>query len=101
MTHLDKNALNKVAELAHLELTETEKEQYLPQLQAVLESMSTIDAFDLSGIEPATHSTVPMLYIREDQKEAPENSEELLKEDNAPHWEQGGFRVPKILGESA
>ena len=98
MTHLDTKALDRVAALAHLELTEDEKQKYLPQLQAVLDSMGQIDHFDLSVVEPAMHSTVPTLYIREDEKET--QADDLLKEKNAPAFEKGGFKVPKILGES-
>ncbi len=98
MTHLNINDLNHVLQLAHLELPEDEKPAYLKQLQDVLTSMQEMDQFDLSQVAPATHANLDTHFIREDVVAL---GDDLLKEKNAPEWEQEGFRVPKILGESA
>jgi aspartyl-tRNA(Asn)/glutamyl-tRNA(Gln) amidotransferase subunit C len=91
------NDLNHVLKLSHLSIPEEDKENYLTQLQATLLNMKSLDDVDLTGIEPSSYSTVDKQYLRPD---VAKNSDDLFLENNAPHWEDGYFSVPKISGDA-
>jgi aspartyl/glutamyl-tRNA(Asn/Gln) amidotransferase C subunit len=86
---IDKKDLEHVLKLAHLDIPESEKEEFLPQLQRTFSFMQAMDAYANNQAQ----------FLRED---IPENQADLYMEKNAPSWEQGCFSVPQILsgGES-
>ena len=83
-----------VAKLARLELTEEEKEKFTGQLGAVLEYVNQMNEVDTSDVEPMAHAIDFSNVMREDKVVYEQTKEELMK--NAPHEEDGFFRVPKI-----
>lgn len=85
--------LDHVLKLAHLSITDKEKEQFLPQLQSTLAFMNSLDALELSDIEPSAYANASSHYLREDNIQ---NQADLFLEENAPKWEDGYFSVPKI-----
>jgi aspartyl-tRNA(Asn)/glutamyl-tRNA(Gln) amidotransferase subunit C len=92
---LEMKDLNHVLKLAHLDISEEEKQAYLPQLQSTLAFMQSMDNLDLEGVEPSAYATNQAQYLRVDE---PENQSDLFFEKNAPDWEDGYFSVPKIIG---
>jgi aspartyl-tRNA(Asn)/glutamyl-tRNA(Gln) amidotransferase subunit C len=96
---IDKKDLEHVLKLAHLDIPESEKEEFLPQLQRTFSFMQAMDALPLDGVEPSAYANNQAQFLRED---IPENQADLYMEKNAPSWEQGCFSVPQILsgGES-
>lgn len=91
------NDLNHVLKLSHLSIPEEDKAAYLSQLQSTLLNMKSLDAVDLSEVEPSSYSTIDKQYLRPD---VPLNSADLFLEKNAPDWEDGYFSVPKIAGDA-
>lgn len=87
-----------VAKLARLELTAEETERYTQDLGKILKLVEQLNEVDLSQIEVGMDASTPTVF-REDQSEREFSRDELLA--NAPHEEDGFFRVPKILGDSA
>ncbi|KIL36818.1 glutamyl-tRNA amidotransferase [Cohnella kolymensis] len=84
-----------VANLARLELTETEKEQFAGQLNAILKYAEKLNELDTDGIEPTSH-VMPMANVmREDQVRPSWPIEKVLR--NAPDEENGQFKVPAVL----
>jgi aspartyl-tRNA(Asn)/glutamyl-tRNA(Gln) amidotransferase subunit C len=94
---LDKKDLEHVLKLAHLDIPDSEKEEFLPQLQTTIGFMKAMDSLPLDGLEPSAYANNQSQYLREDQVE---NQSDLFMEKNAPEWEVDSFSVPQILGDS-
>ena len=86
--------LEKTAMLAHLKLDTEKKESLLNSMNNILDQVKTINALDLTTIEPMTTVLHQDQYQR---KDIPVIPNDLLLEKNAPEWEQGAFKVPQIL----
>ncbi len=87
-----------VAELAHLELTEEEVKNYLPQLDSILQHMQTLNELDTSQVEPMAQVTYPAAEnpsLRSDQPQKTFGADEALA--NAPEQGTGCFKVPRVI----
>ncbi len=87
-----------VAELAHLHLTDEEVNQFLPQLDSILQYIQKLNELDTTGIEPMAQVTYPAganPAIREDRIAPSLSQEEALQ--NAPETAPGYFRVPRVI----
>ncbi len=92
---LDKEAVDHVARLARLALSEEESARMQAELTQILEHAERIQALDLDGIEPTSHS-VPLINVMRPDEVIPSLPQaEVLR--NAPHAEDGRFRVPRII----
>ncbi len=84
-----------IAELARLDLTTGEKEQYRQQLSAILEHVERLQALDTEGIPP-TSSVLPATgRLREDEPRPGLPVEKVLG--NAPAKKKDQFLVPPVL----
>ncbi len=86
--------IEKVAELAKLELTPDEKERFGVQLSQVLSYMEKLNEIDTVGIEPFHGITDIPTPLREDVVKPSLDREKALK--NAPSKENGFFKTPKV-----
>ena len=86
--------LDHILVLAHLELSDMEKQHFLPQLSSVLSNMKALDRFDLSGLSPSSHAYIQDQSLREDDIVS---YPDMNLENNAPSWEDACFSVPKII----
>jgi aspartyl-tRNA(Asn)/glutamyl-tRNA(Gln) amidotransferase subunit C len=94
---LSRAEVEHIAELAKLQLTEAELEQYAGQLSAILEYMAELNQLNTEDIPP-TPSVLPLRNVmRADRIEPPLSQEAALA--NAPDAEAGQFRVQAILEE--
>ncbi|HTP44960.1 MAG TPA: Asp-tRNA(Asn)/Glu-tRNA(Gln) amidotransferase subunit GatC [Candidatus Acidoferrales bacterium] len=90
----------RVAELAHLELTEAEAETYRGQLDSILEYIETLNRLDVSQIEPMAqmayaHAAPGATPLRDDVARPCDVGEAILAQ--APKAEKPYFRVPKVI----
>ena len=92
---ITKEDVIKVANLARLELTEAEEEEFAPQLNAILEYFEQLQELDTENVEPTTRAIDVNNITREDRQETYSDRESLL--DCAPEREDDFFRVPQIL----
>ncbi|MEK6591161.1 MAG: Asp-tRNA(Asn)/Glu-tRNA(Gln) amidotransferase subunit GatC [Nitrospinota bacterium] len=86
-----------VAELARLELTDSEKDRFAEQLSNILTHIDKLNQLDTDAIEPTSH-VLPMKNIFRDdeiQRLFPEG--DPLR--NAPDKDRGYYKVPKIISE--
>lgn len=95
---ITQETVNHVAKLARLELTPEETERYTEDLGKILSLVEQLNELDLSSVSLDVDTDTPT-NMRADQGVREFTREELLK--NAPHEEEGFFRVPKILSDSA
>ena len=63
---IDKNEIEKIADLARLDLTEEEKIKYAKNLSDVLDYMKILDEVDISGVEDTSQTTGLKNIYRED-----------------------------------
>jgi aspartyl-tRNA(Asn)/glutamyl-tRNA(Gln) amidotransferase subunit C len=89
----------RVAELAHLELSETEVTKYQQQLDSILEYIAKLNAVDTSRVEPMAQvlaeSKTLNPAMREDVVVACDVAKDVLKQ--APDAEGPYFKVPKVI----
>jgi aspartyl-tRNA(Asn)/glutamyl-tRNA(Gln) amidotransferase subunit C len=90
----------RVAELAHLDLTASEVETYLRQLDSILTYVDKLNALDTSGIEPMAQVAPPGAQaagtpLRNDAETPCAIIDEVLA--GAPEATSTHFRVPKVI----
>lgn len=88
----------RIAELAHLELTEAEVATFTRQLSDILEYAAQVQALDTADVPPTAYvlSGVP---VERDDLEAPclDRSQALAAAPDGDD-EAGLFRVPRVIG---
>ena len=89
--------VEKVAQLARLTLTASEKETFARQLSQILSHVVQLNQYDTTGIEPTTTVMGQVNVFREDLVRPSLPQEKALA--NAPERESDGFVVPKIIEE--
>ncbi len=92
-SHID---VRYVANLARLELSDEEVDQFQPQLEAILGFVETLSKPDVSGIDDAAE--IRLGRMRDDEPHASLPTEAVLR--NAPDQAQGQFRVPKVVADA-
>ncbi|NPA93380.1 MAG: Asp-tRNA(Asn)/Glu-tRNA(Gln) amidotransferase subunit GatC [Chloroflexi bacterium] len=93
---LTRAEVEHIAQLARLELTDEEIEQYREQLSDVLEYVARLQGLDTSGIPPTASVLPPRTVLREDQPRPSLPREDVLA--NAAETQDGQFRVPPVFG---
>ena len=83
------------AELARLELDETEARRLAEEADRMKELFLTMSRADVDGLEPTTHALVRENRVRSDNPEFFNRNEELL--DAAPESEDEFFLIPNVL----
>ncbi|MEB3293625.1 MAG: Asp-tRNA(Asn)/Glu-tRNA(Gln) amidotransferase subunit GatC [Synechococcales bacterium] len=92
---LDRDQVHKVANLARLELTAAEEEQFASQLSGILDYVELLNELDVQDVLPTTRAIDVSNVTRVDQRQVYENREGILA--CAPDREEDFFRVPKIV----
>lgn len=95
---LDRAAVDHVARLARLDLTEDERERMQAELTQILGHAERIQELDLDGVPPTSHSLPLSNVLRPDVVKPSLPIEEALA--NAPEAEDGRFRVPRIIEDA-
>ncbi len=93
---IDIDQVRKVANLARLQLTEAEQQQFTGQLNRILEYVQQLDELDTTDVAPTTRAIEVSNITRPDQLEVFAEREAILA--SAPDREEDFFKVPKILG---
>jgi aspartyl-tRNA(Asn)/glutamyl-tRNA(Gln) amidotransferase subunit C len=93
---LDLAAVQKVAILARLKITDDEAIAIAEQLSAVLENFKQLASVDTSGIEPLVTPTELSIRLREDEAVAEKDLESFIA--NAPARSGNLFKVPPVVG---
>ena len=84
-----------VADLARLELTESEVKDFTKQLTEILSFVQQLENVDTSGIEPTAHAQPVFNVIRNDISRDGFGSDSALQ--NAPNSSQNQFKVPRVV----
>jgi aspartyl-tRNA(Asn)/glutamyl-tRNA(Gln) amidotransferase subunit C len=97
MARIDRAEVERIAELARLELTPDEAERMAAELAAILGYVEQLAALDTDDIEATCHALPLATPFRDDRAEPPLEPEQVLA--NAPEREGFAFVVPRVLDE--
>ena len=91
--------IDRIANLARLELKPEESERMLAQINGFFGIVNAMQAVDTSGVQPLAHPVAAIqdiaLRLREDVVSEPNNRE--ADQRSAPAVERGLFLVPKVI----
>jgi aspartyl-tRNA(Asn)/glutamyl-tRNA(Gln) amidotransferase subunit C len=91
--------VEKVAQLAHLEITPEELKIFAPQMAEIVSYVEQLNALDTQQVEPALGGLTPEGEATDSAREdvvAPSLGQKTALAE-APDAASGHFRVPKIL----
>lgn len=97
---ITRSDVEKIAELARLELTAEESESFTLQLASILSHIDKLNELDTTDVPPMSHcstATDDIEYARRDDQARPSLGQSLAVE-NAPDQEAGFFKIPKVIG---
>jgi aspartyl-tRNA(Asn)/glutamyl-tRNA(Gln) amidotransferase subunit C len=89
--------VEKVAALARISLTPDETTLFAGQLSEVLDLISAMDTPEVRAALPMEHTQATTNVLREDEIRPGLSRDDVLA--GAPQVSEGGFLVPRILGE--
>ena len=96
---INQSDIEKVAQLAHLELAEEELKTFGPQMAEIVSYVEQLKEIDTSNVEPALGGLTP-----EGEKTDTSRADEIVGSlgqktalAEAPDPASGHFRVPKVL----
>ena len=92
---IDKNTINKIARLSRIKLDDQESEDYIKDLNSILEWVEQLNEVNTDNIEPLSNISSSILPKREDVANDANSSDEILE--NAPDKLEGFFAVPKVV----
>jgi aspartyl-tRNA(Asn)/glutamyl-tRNA(Gln) amidotransferase subunit C len=95
---IDRQAVDHVARLARLALSDEERERMCAELTVILEHAEKIQALELDGIEPTAHAVAFENVLRDDVVTPSLSQDEVLA--NAPEAEDARFKVPRIVEDA-
>ncbi|HYI46736.1 MAG TPA: Asp-tRNA(Asn)/Glu-tRNA(Gln) amidotransferase subunit GatC [Actinomycetota bacterium] len=95
---IDRQAVDHVARLARLDLSDEERERMQAELTQILEHVEKIQTLDLDPVQPTSQALDLSNVMRPDVAGPCLTQAEALA--NAPDQEDGRFRVPRILEET-
>lgn len=91
-----KQEVEKIAELARLEFSESEIENLTKDMNQILHHMDKLNELDTTNVEPLSHPIEVKNVFRVDELKPSANREDALK--NAPDKDDEFFKVPKVIG---
>ena len=87
--------IEKIAELARLDLAPEEKKKLEKDLEAILEYVKKLESLPTAGVEPTSHVLNLENVFRPDEAKPCGIRDEVLK--HAPLAEGKFFKVPKVV----
>lgn len=95
MTEITRDEVRRIAELAELQLSEAEVDQYRDQLAAILSHFKALEGLDTGGVPPTQHVQDVENVLRADEARPSVARDEALA--NAPRQRDGFFEVPAVI----
>ena len=92
---IDKNTINKIARLSRIKLDDKESEDYIKDLNSILDWVEQLNEVNTENVEPLINISSSILPKREDVSKDTNSSQEILE--NAPDKLEGFFAVPKVV----
>ena len=99
MPDITREEVAHLADLARIDLSDSELDHLAPQLGVILESIASIRDVAADDVPPTSHALPLTNVFREDVTRPGLTAEQALS--GAPEVDQQRFSVPRILGEEA
>jgi len=90
--------VERVAQLARLELTADEKNLFPRQLSDILAYAEQVGAVDTAGVAPTSHALASARSMREDETAPSLPREDALAAAPDTDRDAGLFKVPRVIG---
>ena len=87
--------VDKLAHLARLQFTETEKKDVQKDLQSMIAFVEMLNEVDTTGVVPLLHMGDSINVLRNDEVKGSVSREDALL--NAPIKDEQFFKVPKVI----
>ena len=84
-----------IAKLSDLEIKENEIEEYLKNIEDILNYTETIDKIDVSKLDETIGATEDYNVFRKDEVKQFDNIDQMME--NAPEVDRNMFKIPKVL----
>ena len=97
MTRITREEVNKVAQLARLELNEDQINIQAEQIEKILDYIKQLEKINTADVPCTTRAIEVTNVFRKDEMKKSDCSDELLK--LGPSREDKYFRVPKIIND--
>lgn len=94
---IQKETLQQIAKLAHLDLEGEDEQSMISDLNKIIEWMDMLREVDTEEVMPLTHPAFEMNQLREDQAKSTLSREKALE--LAPKKDETYFKVPKVISE--
>ena len=92
---LNLDQVERIARLAHIEISPAEAAQTRDRLNDILGLIEQLQAVDTTGIEPMSHAVDTVQRLREDRPS--ESDRRLDFQAIAPDTEAGLYLVPRVI----
>ena len=92
---LDRADVDKIAHLARLSISESEKDGYVHALNDILGLVEQMNAVDTADVTPMAHPLHMVQRLRPDEPTEPDNRAGFQQV--APATEDGLYLVPKVI----
>ena len=92
---LSVNDVKRIAELAYIEINDSEAKETLDQLSGIFNLIESMQAVDTTGVEPMSHAQNVFQRLRED--EITETDQHALYQSIAPQVEADLYLVPQVI----
>ena len=92
---INKNTINKIARLSRIKLDDKESEDYIKDLNSILDWVEQLNEVNTENVQPLSNISSSILPKREDVSQDANSSDEILE--NAPDKLEGFFAVPKVV----
>ena len=92
---ISKQEVLHVANLARLNIDESQIDRFADQIGQILEYVETLNELDTTGVVPTSHAIDMANAFRDDELSKPLDRKTVLA--NAPEDDEGSFIVPKVI----
>ena len=92
---ISKEELLHIAKLSDLEIKENEIDEYLKNLEDILNYTETIDKIDVSKLDETIGATEDYNVFRKDEVKQCDNIDQMME--NGPEVDRNMFKIPKVL----
>jgi len=92
---LDSEAIKKIANLARLQIEESDIPGYAKNLSNILDLVTQMDSVNTDGVTPMAHPLDAVQRLRTDEVTEQDQREHF--QEHAPQVEDGLYLVPKVI----
>lgn len=92
---LSKKLTEHIARLAHIDITEEEKDKFTDQMNSILEHFEQLSEVDVENVKATRHPMEITNVFRDDEIKEGLSQEEATE--NAPEKEDGFIKAPRII----